>query len=258
MGKLRRIQARLSDSRLELEIAIGMSPNFGHAISQLGMTLVFLGLPEDAIPWLERSLRLAPRDPGTPVDEASLGLCHLMLGEIEDAITCLRKARAGNAQTYYVHMWLAAGLGLCGEFAEGGAALRQSIRIKPEIELADVPSRTMADDDHQSPIFYAGGEDSYSRSPASGPAGRVTRCPTQMHDRAGGDSTPSSARATPLRARTDGHAPGITARTTAAPGDGARLGRPPRGAALRPAPGHPPGRTGTLLAQSSARSPSRS
>jgi adenylate cyclase len=134
MGKLRRIQARLSDSRLELEIAIGMSPNFGHAISQLGMTLVFLGLPEDATPWLERSLRLAPRDPSTPVDEASLGLCHLMLGEIEDAITCLRKARAGNAQTYYVHMWLAAGLGLCGELAEGGAALRQSIRIKPEID----------------------------------------------------------------------------------------------------------------------------
>ena len=110
-----------------------MSPNFGHAISQLGMTLVFLGLPEDAIPWLERSLRLAPRDPSTTVDEASLGLCHLMLGEIEDAITCLRKARAGNAQTSYVHMWLAAGLGLCGESAEGGAALRQSIRIKPEI-----------------------------------------------------------------------------------------------------------------------------
>jgi adenylate cyclase len=134
MGKLRRIQGRLSDSRLELEIAIGMSPNFGNAIEQLGMTLAFLGLPEDAIPWLEKSLRLAPRDPSTPVDQAALGLCHLMLGEIEDAITCLRKARAGNAQTYYVHMWLAAGLGLSGELVEGAAALRQSIRIKPDID----------------------------------------------------------------------------------------------------------------------------
>jgi adenylate cyclase len=134
MGKLRRIQGRLGDSRAELEIAVGMSPNLITACSQLGMTLAFLGLPEVAIPWIEKSLRLAPHDPSTAPDHAKLGLCNLMLGQIDNAITWLRKARAGNPRMYYVHMWLAAGLGLSGELAEGGAALRESIRIKPEID----------------------------------------------------------------------------------------------------------------------------
>jgi tetratricopeptide (TPR) repeat protein len=134
MGKLRRIQGRLSDSRLELEMAIEMSPNFSEAMSQLGATLAFLGLPEAAIPWLEKSLRLAPHDHGKPVNQAVLGLCHLMLGEIESGTTWLRKARASNPQMYYIHMWLAAGLGLCDELDEAAAALRQAIEIKPDID----------------------------------------------------------------------------------------------------------------------------
>src|SRR6202012_3500956 len=72
MGKLRRVQGRLSDSRIELEIAIGISPNFGVALSQLGMTLAFLGLPEKAVPLLQKGLRLAPHDPSTAVDQAAL------------------------------------------------------------------------------------------------------------------------------------------------------------------------------------------
>jgi TolB-like protein/Flp pilus assembly protein TadD len=133
MGKLRRIQGRLSDSRAELEIALGMSPNLGTACSQLGMTLAFLGLPDVAIPWIEKSMRLAPHDPGTALVHAMLGLCNLMLGQIDDAITWLRKARAGNPRPYYVHMWLAAGLGLRGDLDEAGVALRQAVEIKPEI-----------------------------------------------------------------------------------------------------------------------------
>jgi adenylate cyclase len=134
MGKLRRIQGRLSDSRVELEIALGMSPNSSDAMKQLGFTLAFLGLPETAIPRLEKSLRLAPHDHGKPGNQAALGLCYLMLGEVESGIIWLRKARAGNPQMYYVHMWLAAGLGFHGELVEGGAALRRSIEIKPDID----------------------------------------------------------------------------------------------------------------------------
>lgn len=134
MGKLRRIQGRLSDSRVELEIALGMSPNFSDAMKQLGFTLAFLGLPETAIPWLEKSLRLAPHDHGKPGNQAALGLCHLMLGEIESGIIWLRKARAGNPQMSYIHMWLAAGLGLREELDEARAALRQAIEIKPDID----------------------------------------------------------------------------------------------------------------------------
>jgi DNA-binding winged helix-turn-helix (wHTH) protein len=143
MGMLRRCQGRLVDSRLELEIAIGMDPRFALAMGQLGLTLAYLGLPRDAIPWLERSLRLAPHDDtATPVDHAALGLCHLMLNDCEEALVHLRKARAGNPRLFYVHLWLAAGLGLAGEVEEAGFALRQGVELKPEIvSLAAIRAR---------------------------------------------------------------------------------------------------------------------
>jgi TolB-like protein len=139
MGMLRRWQGRLSDSRFELETAIAMAPNFVLAVGQLGLTLIWLGHPEAAIPWLKKSIRLAPHDQRTPVDYSALGLCHLILGNVDDAVTCLRNARAGNPRLYYIHFWLAAGLGLREEIEEAGAVLRQGIALNPElVSLAEV------------------------------------------------------------------------------------------------------------------------
>ncbi len=133
MGKLRRIQGRLRDSRLELEMAIAMSPNFHIAIGQLGMTLAFLGEPEAAIPWIEKSLRLGSHDSLTSLDQGKMGLCYLLLGDSDSAVTWLRKARAGNMRMYYTHMWLAAGLGLRGELDEARASVREAIEIAPDM-----------------------------------------------------------------------------------------------------------------------------
>ena len=57
MGSLRRLQGRLIDARIELEIAIALAPNSPVAYNQLGATLVFLGQPEAAMPHFEKSLR---------------------------------------------------------------------------------------------------------------------------------------------------------------------------------------------------------
>jgi adenylate cyclase len=133
MGSLRRIQGRLVDSRIELEIAIGLAPNNVRAISQLGITLAFLGQPQSAISHLERSLRLAPHDLNTPVNQAIQGLCRILLGDIDGAVDCLRMARAGNPQLYYIHLLLASALALRDELDEDNDALRQAIEIRPEI-----------------------------------------------------------------------------------------------------------------------------
>jgi adenylate cyclase len=133
MGSLRRLQGRLLDARIELEIAIALAPNSPVAYNQLGATLVFLGQPEEAMPHIEKSLRLAPHDRSTPLNHFWLGLCNLLLGRTEEAIALLRKGRAGNPRLYYIHMLLAAALGLSGEQDEAAAALRQAIEIQPEI-----------------------------------------------------------------------------------------------------------------------------
>jgi adenylate cyclase len=73
MGMLRRVQGRLSDARIELEIAIGLAPNNVGAIGQFGIVLAHLGQPEATIPQIERCLRLAPHDRNTPGNHAFLG-----------------------------------------------------------------------------------------------------------------------------------------------------------------------------------------
>jgi Flp pilus assembly protein TadD len=133
MGSLRRLQGRLIDARIELEIAVALAPNSPVAYNQLGATLVFLGQPDAAMPHIEKSLRLAPHDRTTPVNHSYLGLCHMMLGQPEEAVVWLRKGRAGNPRLYYIHMLLAAALALKGELDEAAAALRQAIEIQPQI-----------------------------------------------------------------------------------------------------------------------------
>jgi tetratricopeptide (TPR) repeat protein len=86
---LRRVQGRLTDARIELEMAVALAPNNVQAIGQLGITLTFLGQPEIAIPLIQRCLRLAPHDRNTPALEAILGLCKILLGDVDEAIVHL-------------------------------------------------------------------------------------------------------------------------------------------------------------------------
>jgi adenylate cyclase len=133
MGLLRRQQGRLDDSLAELRVATELAPNDAWAIAHLGITLTFLGQPGAAVALLEKSLRLSAHQSLAPISYGQLGLCHLLLGDTEEAIASLRTARAINPGMYFIHWWLAAALGLKGELDEACAALGQAIKMKPNL-----------------------------------------------------------------------------------------------------------------------------
>jgi adenylate cyclase len=133
MGLLRRLQDRLTESRIEWETAIALDPNNVIAVRQLGYTLMHLGDPEAAIPIIEKGIRLSPYDAGIPGAYQVLGLCHLLLGHMEQAIDFSRKSRAGNPRLYYTHSTLAAAFALNGDLDEARSALAEAIKLKPEI-----------------------------------------------------------------------------------------------------------------------------
>jgi adenylate cyclase len=133
MGILRRLQHRLGESKMEFETAIALDRNNARAIFQLGQTMMWLGQPEAGIPLLEKAIRLNPHDPTLASHYAMLGLCHLVLGHVDQAIDLTGKARAENPRTYYIHLYLAGALGLRGDLEEAKAALAEAIRIRPEI-----------------------------------------------------------------------------------------------------------------------------
>jgi tetratricopeptide (TPR) repeat protein len=152
VGLLRRLQNRHSESRVELEIAIALDPNNSFAVRQMGQTLMFLGRPEAAIPYLEKAVRLSPRDPGLYSAYFNLGQCCLFLGRIDEGIEFLRKAWAENHQIWYLPFTLAAGLGLRGDIDEAKAALAESLRLKPEMNSV---ARCRAVPGKENPRFLA-------------------------------------------------------------------------------------------------------
>jgi adenylate cyclase len=133
MGLLRRQQNRLAESKIEWETAIALNRNDAFAFRQLGITLMYLGQPEAAIPQIERGIRLSPYDNINFQAYFALGVSHQLLGHLDEAIDFLRKARAANPRIYVAHLQLAGALGLKGDLGEARVALAEAIKLKPEV-----------------------------------------------------------------------------------------------------------------------------
>jgi tetratricopeptide (TPR) repeat protein len=132
LGLLRRLQNRLDESRIELEMAIALSPNFAPGFSILGTTLMLLGELDAAILKTERALWLSPCGSAVPIVYTILSQSHLLLGHVEQAIELARKACASNPRLFFTHVLLAAALGVKGDLEEARAALAEAIKIRPE------------------------------------------------------------------------------------------------------------------------------
>ena len=142
LGRLRRLQNRLIESKIELEKAVALDRNNATAIRQLGITLLFLGQPQAALPHLEYALRLDPQVQNDWFAYFWLGDAHLLLGQTDAAIDFLRKSRAANPRA--PPLLLGAALGLKGDVDEAKAVLAESLKVRPEwnslAQLGKVPN----------------------------------------------------------------------------------------------------------------------
>jgi TolB-like protein/class 3 adenylate cyclase len=133
MGILRRIQVRLTDSQIELQAALALDRNNARAFQQLGLTLMWLGQPDAAIPLIEKAIRLNPHDPNIASYYWALGSSDLVSGRLDDAVPLLSQARAANPRLFFIHFWLAGSLALKGDLDEARSALAEAVKLKPEI-----------------------------------------------------------------------------------------------------------------------------
>jgi TolB-like protein/class 3 adenylate cyclase/Tfp pilus assembly protein PilF len=133
MGHLRRVQGRWAESQVELETAIALDPNDSAAIRQLGLTLLLQGKPEAAISHFERAIHLEVRHRYMFNGYANLGRCQLFLGRIDEAVESFRRARTLAPGIWYVHLELAAALGLRGDIEEAQSEITEVLKIKREM-----------------------------------------------------------------------------------------------------------------------------
>jgi len=132
MGMLRAGEDRLDEARAALERAIELDKNNAFAVRYLGRTLLFSGQPEAAIPYIEKALRLNPRNALENI-YANLGKCHLFLGHVDQAMSLFRKAQTANPRLWFVHLKLGGTLALLGKLDEAKAELAEMVRLNPEM-----------------------------------------------------------------------------------------------------------------------------
>jgi adenylate cyclase len=98
---------------------------------------MLLGQPEAATPRIETAIRLNPRESGIAGCYWALGTCHVLLGQVDQAIDLLKMSRALNSQRYFIHLYLAGALGFKGDLEEARTVLAEAIKLKPEVNTLE-------------------------------------------------------------------------------------------------------------------------
>jgi tetratricopeptide (TPR) repeat protein len=124
-----RAQRRYKEAIAEYETAITFDRNWVNAFGLLAECKLFAGFIDEAIPLVERAIRLSPRDPFIAIWYYRIGLVHLLQSRIDEAIVWYEKARGAHAELPYVHSNLASAYALKGETERSAVELSKARRL---------------------------------------------------------------------------------------------------------------------------------
>jgi TolB-like protein/DNA-binding winged helix-turn-helix (wHTH) protein/Tfp pilus assembly protein PilF len=96
-------QGRNTEALRAYERLLDEYPNHGPAYNQIGYCLVRIGRAEEAIPMIERAIRLDPRSPFNYSRYENMSMALLMIGSDEEAIGWSQRALAANP-TVFPHL----------------------------------------------------------------------------------------------------------------------------------------------------------
>ena len=123
----------------EVNTALRLNPNFALAYSNLGSIHNYSGRPLEAIPVLERAMRL---DPAFKAQNLHfLGIAHLLSGKYETAAALLRERILLVPGTDFSRVFLASALGYLGEVDEAHRIWRELMEINPKYSFREHFSR---------------------------------------------------------------------------------------------------------------------
>ena len=123
----------------EVNTALRLNPNFALAYSNLGSIHNYSGRPLEAIPVLERAMRL---DPAFKAQNLHfLGIAHLLAGKYETAAALLRERILLVPGTDFSRVFLASALGYLSEVDEARRVWQELNEINPKYSFREHFSR---------------------------------------------------------------------------------------------------------------------
>jgi adenylate cyclase len=116
------------------EKSYNYAPNSADSLRVLGWILAFTDRTEESIEFLKKAIRLDPFDnkARTPICFAHIGVNYFSMGNLEEAITYLKKGLSLNPKLTNFSCFLAASHALLGHDIEAKQALAKYLKIFPK------------------------------------------------------------------------------------------------------------------------------
>jgi len=117
----------------EAERAVTLEPNSVDAYTQLGINLAWAGRPAEAIPILQKALRLSPIPPYLCLH--ALAMCYSSAGKSEESIVLFRRILQKDPNQLISQLGLVITLMKAGKEEEARAEALKVLRIDPQFSL---------------------------------------------------------------------------------------------------------------------------
>jgi adenylate cyclase len=118
---------------VEAERAVTLEPNSADAYMQLGVNIAWAGRPAEAIPILQKAMRLSPIPPHLCLH--ALAMCILSTGQFEESIALFRRIVQKEPNQLTSQLGLVLALMAAGKEDEARAEAAKVLRIDPQFSL---------------------------------------------------------------------------------------------------------------------------
>jgi adenylate cyclase len=135
ISKIYVFQKKYEKAIAEAQRAIELNPNGALMANNLGWILRCAGRPEEAIPWMKKSIRLNPISLSQAWVFDALGRAYFLAGNYEEAVAEYKKAVELNPDYRDAHIGLAATYSVLGREREARTEVEEILRIEPNFSL---------------------------------------------------------------------------------------------------------------------------
>jgi len=129
--------SRLQRAAAEFRQAINLNLSYSAAYVLLGQTFTYQGQPEEAIPLVQKGIRLSPTDPRLFISLGVLAGAHYQARQYEEAIEIGRRSWTLSRNWPVGLRYVVAGLAQLGRIEEARSALTELKRLDPDLAYVE-------------------------------------------------------------------------------------------------------------------------
>ncbi len=119
--------------------ALRLDPNLSWGWLFNGWVKVWKGEAEEALPDLEKAMRLSPNDPHICTMQAGMAMAHYFAGRYNEALVWARRAMLSYSHTLVLAVAVAAVCAArCGESAEAQKAMELLAKLDPNLRISNL------------------------------------------------------------------------------------------------------------------------